>query len=278
MPIPRSRYMDDPRPGLARAELPDRRALQHRLCRRRRPAALGATASYALAELVADLLEPTGLVPADRLAAARGRPAAARSRRRSSTRASPRPRASPARSPSATTCPSSTPSTSRPRPTQSTRSRCTCSSGPWRSRTGRGRTCSGSPSPIPPTSRRSTSSGSRPGYTLELAVATRDDLLAEIKRFSRASEAIGARDSVDLDEFESSTSDGGGRSRGRRRRLRRAARPARQLDHLPGGRGRRQRRPFRAAGGCLLVRFRIDGVLQEVQRIPKRLATASPRA
>ena len=39
------------------------------------------------------------------------------------------------------------------------------------------------------------------------------------------------------------------RPRGRRRRLRRAARAARQLGHLPGGRGRRLRRPLRAAGG-----------------------------
>ena len=39
------------------------------------------------------------------------------------------------------------------------------------------------------------------------------------------------------------------RPRGRRRHLGRAARPARQLDHLPGGRGRGQRHPLRAAGG-----------------------------
>ena len=41
----------------------------------------------------------------------------------------------------------------------------------------------------------------------------------------------------------------GGRPRGRRRDLGRAARPARQLDHLPGRRGGRERRPLRAAGG-----------------------------
>ena len=39
---------------------------------------------------------------------------------------------------------------------------------------------------------------------------------------------------------------GGRRPRDRRRHLRRAARPARQLDHLPGGRGRRERHPLRA--------------------------------
>ena len=44
---------------------------------------------------------------------------------------------------------------------------------------------------------------------------------------------------------------GGGRdrARGRRRRLGGAARPHGQLDHLPGGRGRRLGHPFRAAGG-----------------------------
>ena len=42
---------------------------------------------------------------------------------------------------------------------------------------------------------------------------------------------------------------GGRRARGRRRHLRRAARPPRQLDDLPGRRGRGQRHPRRAAGG-----------------------------
>src|SRR5919109_896784 len=55
-------------------------------------------------------------------------------------------------------------------------------------------------------------------YPLELAVAPRDDVLAEIRRLVRASEAF-------------------------------AARPARQLGHLPGRRGRRLRHPLRAPGG-----------------------------
>src|SRR5258707_13396616 len=39
-------------------------------------------------------------------------------------------------------------------------------------------------------------------HTVELAVATRDDILLEIKRFSRSNEALGARNQADIDELE----------------------------------------------------------------------------
>ena len=61
------------------------------------------------AELVADLLEATGLVPLDRLALVRGTARrGGTSPRRSSRRGWPRARASPACSPPATACRSST--------------------------------------------------------------------------------------------------------------------------------------------------------------------------
>ena len=120
------------------------------------------------------------------------------------------------------------------------RSRCTCSSASSRSRTRSRATRCGSRSPIPATSTASTSCGSPRATPLELGVASRDDILVELKRMARASEAFGAR--AVLEEAEESLDRRGGRGRrprGRRRHLRRAARPPRQLGHLPGGRGRR---------------------------------------
>ena len=66
---------------------------------------------------------------------------------------------------------------------------------------------------------------------------------------------------------------GRGRPRGRRRRLRRAARAARQLDHLPGRRGRRQRHPLRAAGGrARRPRAGSTACSTRLQRIPSGMA------
>ena len=84
--------------------------------------------------------------------------------------------------------------------------------------------------------------------TVELAVATRDDVEAEIRRIVRASEAFGARAALERSR-RSSIEEESRRPRGRRRHLRRAARPARQLGDLPGRRGRRLRHPLGAAGG-----------------------------
>jgi type IV pilus assembly protein PilB len=110
-------------------------------------------------------------------------------------------------------------------------------------------------------------------YAVELGVAPREDILGEIKRLTRASEALGARTRAEVAELElieeeddndleidDGVSD---------------APLVRLVNSLI----------FQAAeegasdvhvepqDDCLLVRFRIDGVLQEVQRVPKRLAT-----
>ena len=108
--------------------------------------------------------------------------------------------------------------------------------------------------------------------SVELAVASRDDILAELQRFARASDA--------LDRARRRRS---GRARGRR---------GRDADDLEADDGVSDAPLVRLVNSvifqaaedgasdvhvepqedCLLVRFRIDGVLQEVQRIPKRLA------
>jgi type IV pilus assembly protein PilB len=106
---------------------------------------------------------------------------------------------------------------------------------------------------------------------VELAVASRDDILAEIARLARASEAFAAQSSVDFDLIE-------------------VVEPDDDLDVDDGVSDAPLVRLvnsviFQAAEDgasdvhvepqedCLLVRYRIDGVLQEVQRIPKRLAS-----
>jgi type IV pilus assembly protein PilB len=107
------------------------------------------------------------------------------------------------------------------------------------------------------------------GLQVELAVAPRDDIIAELTKTVRAAEALGAQraveasqleleDAVDL-EVDDGVSD---------------APLVRLVNSLI----------FQAAedgasdvhvepqDDCLLVRYRVDGVLQEVQRIPRRLA------
>ncbi len=107
--------------------------------------------------------------------------------------------------------------------------------------------------------------------SVELAVAARDDLLAEIKRLGRVSEALGARAGIDLgeievvDEEEDDLEVDDGVSDAPIVRLVnsiifQAAEDGASDVHVE------------PQEDCLLVRFRIDGVLQEVQRIPKRLS------
>jgi type IV pilus assembly protein PilB len=110
------------------------------------------------------------------------------------------------------------------------------------------------------------------GFHLELAVATRDDILAEVTRVARASEALGAR-ADDLAEFDVVSEDESddlevddGVSDGPLVRLVnsiifQAAEDGASDVHVE------------PQESSLLVRYRIDGVLQEVQRIPKRLAS-----
>jgi type IV pilus assembly protein PilB len=109
-------------------------------------------------------------------------------------------------------------------------------------------------------------------YPLELAVAPRDDILAEIRRLVRASEAFGARAILDeeqaaVDEEQEEVDDleaDDGISDAPLVRLVnsvifQAAEDGASDVH------------FEPQEDALVVRFRIDGVLQEVQRIPKRM-------
>ena len=109
-------------------------------------------------------------------------------------------------------------------------------------------------------------------YPLDLGVAARDDIMAEIRRLGRASEAFGARAAVEeelaLEEEEEEADDlevDDGISDAPLVRLVnsvifQAAEDGASDVH------------FEPQEDSLLVRFRVDGVLQEVQRIPKRMA------
>ena len=103
-------------------------------------------------------------------------------------------------------------------------------------------------------------------------VAARSDVLTELRRLSRAAEAMNAT-FLDTIVSAASTTRTAGRPRSRRRDLGCAARPPRQLDDLPGGRGRRVSDiHVEPQENELIVRYRIDGVLHVAQRVPKRLA------
>jgi type IV pilus assembly protein PilB len=107
---------------------------------------------------------------------------------------------------------------------------------------------------------------------LSIAVASRDDILVEIRRLSRASEAFGARavldeEAIAHEEAEEEADDleaDDGISDAPLVRLVnsvifQAAEDGASDVH------------FEPQEDALLVRFRVDGVLQEVQRIPKRM-------
>jgi type IV pilus assembly protein PilB len=109
-------------------------------------------------------------------------------------------------------------------------------------------------------------------YQLELAVATRDDIEGEIRRLSRAAEAFGARaileeDADDFDDQEEEEDDleaDDGISEAPLVRLvnslifQAAEDGASDMHFEPNKDG-------------IVVRFRIDGVLHEIQRVPKRM-------
>jgi len=109
-------------------------------------------------------------------------------------------------------------------------------------------------------------------YPLDLGVAARDDIMAEIRRLGRASEAFGARTAVEdelaleeeVDEADDLEVDDGISDAPLVRLVNsvifQAAEDGASDVH------------FEPQEDSLLVRFRVDGVLQEVQRIPKRMA------
>src|SRR5919198_438116 len=87
-------------------------------------------------------------------------------------------------------------------------------------------------------------------YPLDLGVASREDILAEIRRLARASEAFGARAAVEEELAAEEEEE--------------------ESDDLEVDDGISDVH-FEPQEDALLVRFRVDGVLQEVQRIPKRM-------
>ena len=109
-------------------------------------------------------------------------------------------------------------------------------------------------------------------YPLELGVAARDDILVELRRLSRASEAFGARAAIEDDmaleveeeEVDDLEVDDGISDAPLVRLVNsvifQAAEDGASDIH------------FEPLEDALLVRFRVDGVLHEVQRIPKRMA------
>jgi type IV pilus assembly protein PilB len=104
---------------------------------------------------------------------------------------------------------------------------------------------------------------------IELAVAPRDDILAELKRLSRASEMYGERDAVEaeeaaLEEDELAAEDGvsdGPLVRLVNSIIFQAAEDGASDVH------------FAPQEDGLVVRLRIDGVLHELQRVPRRMAS-----
>jgi type IV pilus assembly protein PilB len=105
-------------------------------------------------------------------------------------------------------------------------------------------------------------------HTLELAVASRDDIVVELQRLVRAAEAVGT---AFVDEEHEEAGDGDdleaddGISDGPLVRLVNA------LIFQAAEEGASDVH-FEPQEDALVVRFRIDGVLREVQRVPKRMA------
>jgi type IV pilus assembly protein PilB len=106
-------------------------------------------------------------------------------------------------------------------------------------------------------------------YQIDLGVASRDDIVTEVSRLVRSSEALSARTAFDADlevvededlEVEDGISDAP-LVRLVNSILFQAAEDGASDVH------------FDPSEDALVVRFRIDGVLQEIQRIPKRMAS-----
>ena len=107
--------------------------------------------------------------------------------------------------------------------------------------------------------------------SLDIGVASRDDILAELQRLARTAEAIGSVVAVELDE-EADTHDDGddleaddGISDGPLVRLVNAI-------IFQAAEENASDVHFEPQEDALVVRFRVDGVLREVQRVPKKMA------
>ncbi|MDH4103607.1 MAG: GspE/PulE family protein [Thermoleophilia bacterium] len=104
-------------------------------------------------------------------------------------------------------------------------------------------------------------------HSLELGVASRDDILAELRRLVRTAEAIGSV-VVEMDEADDHGDDleaDDGISDGPLVRLVNAL-------IFQAAEENASDVHFEAQEDALVVRFRVDGVLREVQRIPKKMA------
>jgi type IV pilus assembly protein PilB len=106
-------------------------------------------------------------------------------------------------------------------------------------------------------------------YPLELGVASRDDILAELQRLVRTAEAIGSVVEVELDDGIDESSDDleadDGISDGPLVRLVNAV-------IFQAAEENASDVHFEPQEDALAVRFRVDGVLREVQRVPKKMA------
>ena len=109
-------------------------------------------------------------------------------------------------------------------------------------------------------------------HSLELGVASRDDIVSELQRLLRTSEAMSSVISVELDEAAEEHDDGSddleaddGFSDGPLVRLVNAI-------IFQAAEENASDVHFEAQEDALVIRFRVDGVLREVQRVPKKMA------
>ena len=110
-------------------------------------------------------------------------------------------------------------------------------------------------------------------YQLELAVASKDDIDTEIRKMARAAEAFGARAMLDEDseEFEEVLEDEDDLEADDGISDAPLVRLVNSLIFQAAEDGASDMH-FEPQRDGIIVRFRIDGVLHEVQRIPKRMA------
>ena len=200
------------------------------------------------------------------------RDCAASGRRHSAALADRCARPPPGREPTTRTCRRSTSPRRAWTRTPPARSPRTCSSARWRSRTSSRTTGCSSPSPTRPTCRPSTSSASPRATRSRSASRPAEDIEVELKRLVRATEAWERaalvedeldEDALGEDEDDLEADDGVSDA------------PLVRLVNsiiLQAAEDGASDLHFDPQDDALVVRLRVDGVLHEVQRIPKRLA------
>ena len=244
----------------------------------RTPAPVRDRRSTSTAELVADLLAATGLVPSDKLALARGRArptgslaqalvdegvASSEGIARIARRAPPAAARRPRRRRAST------------RAAVEAASRCTCSSASARSRTRSTATSLRVAVADPANVHGDRRAAPRDAATRSSSASRRATTSCiEVRRLVRASEAVGARAVARRGRRAFEAERGRGRT---------TSRPTTAISDAPlvrlvnsiifqAAEDGASDIHFEPQEDALVVRFRIDGVLHEVQRIPKRLA------